>query len=57
MSKPPRRRPNYDRKLGRRSSSPTTQPFALRDTANLFTERFTTVREWRTFEIACLLGE
>jgi hypothetical protein len=51
MTKPPRRRPNYDRKLTRTLAlADGTRLMTLRDAADLFSERFGTVTQWRTLE-------
>ena len=48
-----RRAPNYDRKLTRRIVlADGTRIMTLRDAANLFAERFATVKSWRLLEIA-----
>ena len=48
-----RRTPNYDRKLNRRIMlDDGTRIMTLRDAANLFAERFQTVRSWRGLETA-----
>src|SRR6187402_422956 len=53
MSKHPRRAPNYDRKLSRRIVlDDGTKLATLRDAADLFAERFSTVTSWRVLEIA-----
>jgi hypothetical protein len=49
----PRRAPNYDRKLARRITlEDGTKLATLRDSANLFAERFATVKSWRLLELA-----
>ena len=53
MTKRPRRAPNYDRKLTRRIVlDDGTHIMTLRDAANLFAERFASVKNWRLLEIA-----
>ena len=53
MTRHPRRAPNYDRKLSRRIVlDDGTKLAALRDAADLFAERFSTVTSWRVLEIA-----
>ena len=48
-----RRAPNYDRRLTRRIVlDDGTRIMTLRDAANLFAERFATVKSWRLLEIA-----
>ena len=49
----PHRAPNYDRKLARRIVlDDGTRIMTLRDAANLFAERFATVKSWHLLEIA-----
>ena len=49
----PHRAPNYDRKLTRRIVlDDGTRIVTLRDAADLFAERFATVKSWRLLEIA-----
>ena len=53
LTRRPRRAPNYDRKLTRRIVlDDGTRIMTLRDAANLFAERFATVKSWRLLEIA-----
>ena len=49
----PRHAPNYDRKLTRRITlADGTKLATLRDAANLFAERFATVKSWPLLEVA-----
>ena len=53
MTRHPRRAPNYDRKLTRRITlEDATKLATLRDAANLFAERFATVKSWPLLEVA-----
>ena len=53
MTRHPRRAPNYDRKLTRRITlEDGTKLATLRDAANLFAERFATVKSWPLLEVA-----
>ena len=52
-AKRPHLAPNYDRKLTRRITLENgTKLATLRDAANLFAERFATVRSWPLLEVA-----
>ena len=53
ITRQPRHAPNYDRKLVRRIRlEDGTKLATLRDAANLFAERFATVRSWPLLEVA-----
>jgi hypothetical protein len=53
ITRRPRRAPNYDRKLARRITlEDGTKLATLRDAADLFAERFATVKSWRLLELA-----
>ena len=53
MTKHPRHAPNYDRKLARRITlEDGTKLATLRDAANVFADRFATVKSWGVLEIA-----
>ena len=53
MSKRPRRSPNYDRKLARRIKlADGKRILTLRDAADLFAKRLSTVKRWRLLELA-----
>ena len=53
ITRRPRRAPNYDRRLTRRIVlDDGKRIMTLRDAADLFAERFATVKSWRLLELA-----